>query len=376
MKFRYTCAKYPSDKEMLSNIDVAAEKLYNKLQNLDVDSLQISEYLNVYLKSKLDNITNTLCLNCYILSWALYPRRKALDKIIFLEYGGGVGVLSLLARELGIGTVIYNDIYDMSCKDAETIANNLNLKATKYLLGDIGDVIQYFRSNSINCDSVASYDVIEHIYDLPTFFHLLPQISDNDLTVMMSSGANNANRKIRNEMMQKHINLENHDRVDVKAEKGRDCTKAYSHVRKEIIENLLHNEDKVLTDLDIDELVKRTRGMNKRDIEITLRDYLMNNNMPAMPAHPTNTCDPYTGNWGEHLFDPYANSKGLLKNEMNIRIFGGYYGPSSSVKKQMLIKSSNIMIRYTSSLGLRIAPFFSIYAWRMNTPKSTNQAPR
>ena len=38
--------------------------------------------------------------------------------MVLIDYAGGVGDLSLLAKELGIGTVIYNDISDELAKDA------------------------------------------------------------------------------------------------------------------------------------------------------------------------------------------------------------------------------------------------------------------
>ena len=44
-------------------------------------------------------------------------------------YGGGHGMLALLAKASGIGTVIHNDIYKISCKDAQCIGNDLDLAA-------------------------------------------------------------------------------------------------------------------------------------------------------------------------------------------------------------------------------------------------------
>lgn len=41
---------------------------------------------------------------------------------VFVDYGAGTGIMSLLAREMGFGAVLYVDIYDVSCRDAELIA--------------------------------------------------------------------------------------------------------------------------------------------------------------------------------------------------------------------------------------------------------------
>ena len=46
--------------------------------------------------------------------------------------------MSLLAVERGFKKVIYSDIYDISCSDAEIIAATIGNKAQHYLCGDIG----------------------------------------------------------------------------------------------------------------------------------------------------------------------------------------------------------------------------------------------
>ena len=54
---------------------------------------------------------------------------------------------------------------------------------------------------------------------------------------------------------------------------------------------------------DLECLARQTRGLNRTDIERAVQSFLETCRMP-MPRHPTNTCDPYTGNWQEQLIDP------------------------------------------------------------------------
>jgi hypothetical protein len=59
-----------------------------------------------------------------------------------VDYGGGLGLMSMLARRLGVGRVIYNDIYPASCRDAELIARQLGIPANDYVTGHIESVVE------------------------------------------------------------------------------------------------------------------------------------------------------------------------------------------------------------------------------------------
>lgn len=69
-------------------------------------------------------------------------------------------MLSLLAKECKIGTVIYNDIYDVSARDAEIIGKAIGDQADYYIPGDVNDVIDFLKEKSIKCNTIANYDVI------------------------------------------------------------------------------------------------------------------------------------------------------------------------------------------------------------------------
>ena len=101
----------------------------------------------------------------------------------------------MLAKELGIRTVIYNDIYEVSCRDAEALAYAIGNKADYYVQGDIDDVIDFCNLNNIRFNSIASYDVIEHIYDIEKYFNKLHLLNPD--TLVMASSANASNPFIR-----------------------------------------------------------------------------------------------------------------------------------------------------------------------------------
>jgi len=62
---------------------------------------------------------------------------------------GGGGMLSFLAKEMGIGTVIYSDIYDISCRDVKLLSRSLELALDHVVCADIDGVISNLQRNHI-----------------------------------------------------------------------------------------------------------------------------------------------------------------------------------------------------------------------------------
>jgi len=146
----YDYARLPKDRSVLGSVAAAAERLFRKLSALDVNALPISDYNRKYLGAKLASLTNTCQLYSFILSWALAGTRVPLNQLVFVDNGGGSGVLSLLASELGIGTVVYNDIYDVSCHDAQVIGEAVGNKASYYVHGDIDELLTFLAASRVS----------------------------------------------------------------------------------------------------------------------------------------------------------------------------------------------------------------------------------
>ncbi|MBT8384618.1 MAG: hypothetical protein KJO83_02785, partial [Bacteroidia bacterium] len=75
---------------------------------------------------------------------------------------------------------------------------------------------------------------------------------------------------------------------------------------------------------------KRTRGLRENDIEILVRDYLKTGQIFYEIHHPTNTCDPYTGNWTEHLIDLKQLKSIIIKKNLLFDVSNSYYGYSTN----------------------------------------------
>lgn len=116
------------DDKFLFSINDAKHTLYKKLQAMDIEKLNISDYNKKYLlnmKKNKWNILNTYGEMIFLLFKHFGQKFKNLS---FLDYGGGTGIISLLACEVGIKNIYYNDIYDVSVNDAKVIADALLYK--------------------------------------------------------------------------------------------------------------------------------------------------------------------------------------------------------------------------------------------------------
>lgn len=360
MKYMFKFCNLPDDKSTVKIVNEAASRLYYKLEGIDVESLDISDYNKRYFGLLLKRLQSSLQKYAYILVWSIAKMDLPLNKLVFLDYGGGSGMLSLLAKECNIGTVIYNDIYDVSARDAELIGKAIGNQADYYIVGDIGEVIDFLKEKSINCNAVANYDVIEHIYDIEEFLAKMSLISDSNLRVFFSSSANPYNPLIKRKIEKIHNKCEFLDRESVFGRKERDALAAFIKIRKEMIKRL----NPSLTDDQVDYLAAATKGMIEYDIKKVVNEYSNSGTITLKqkyPKYPTNTCDPYTGNWPEHLMDIYQLQNVLQSKNFQTYILSGFYGDSNTLLKRLAARSLNLLIKNSGKYGLVFAPFFTLY---------------
>ena len=362
MKYFYKYGFFPRNKNLLEKINSAATKLYTKLGNMNLSTLAISDYNKRYLGGyiKSSSVHAHLQRYAYILAWSTADIPVPLEEFVLIDYGGGCGLLSLLAKEVGIGTVIYNDIYDVSCKDAKVIGETINSTADYYIQGDIDELLAFVNGKSMPCIAISSHDVIEHVYDVEYFFARLSEVKSDSLRIVMSSGANEANPRLRRALMHAQIKAENQDREKERGHKERDSLKAFVSIRRDIIaQHAPHLSEKELT-----RLARATRGLMQQDILRLVDAYLEKGKEIPVPDHPTNTCDPLTGNWAERLMDTRYLKKNLGDKGFKVGILSGYYGSSSNVIKRLAGFALNIIITNLKEKGLIFAPFYTIYAYK------------
>lgn len=362
------CPKHLNE-TLYEKIEIASNRLHDKLKFANIRDLNISDYNTVYFEGKLKALRYHLNINSYILFWSLAKCDKKLEDIVLIDYGGGSGMISILAKELGIGTVIYNDIYDISCTDAKIIGKYIGNEADYYVNGDIGELINFVNIYKMDCDTIVSYDVIEHIYDINHFIKQLPLLinGSNCFSTCLASGANMYNPfyALKTKKLQQKIEFEGRSKKF--GCKERDCYKAYFDVRKEIILNYLLDNGRSLTQNEIKLLAKNTRGLMNNDIISKVENYINHGIIPVTPSHPTNTCDPYTGNWAEHLMDPYALAQKMNNVGFKTQVLPGLFPGSTSAFKYHLSQLLNLFILSTEKLRLKyisliFSPYYILYS--------------
>lgn len=358
MKYIYPTALLPQNINLASQINQAAESLFNKLCKVDTKKIGMSEYNQLKISEYLDNPVANFQLYSYLLLLSLAENQVPLNKFVFIDHGGGSGLLSLLAKQLGLGRVIYNDIYDVSCKDTELLAKELEIQIDAFVCGDIDELIDYIKKHSISVNCISSRDVIEHIYDIDGFLRKLPFLSRNTFNVVFSSGANIRNPRIALQLRKTHLQSEYRERKAEWGHKERDALQSFFEIRKEIIKNY----DESLNSKTVAKIAKKTRGLIKHDIEMCIDEYATKGEIRYKPDHATDTCDPYTGNWAEHLLDLNWLQNLLREEGFKAKIIGGYYSWSSNIYVRLVKNMLNKGLKYFGELALFYAPYYIISA--------------
>ena len=366
----YPFASYPNRPELLQAISTAAARVERQLRRIEPLYMDISEYNRRYLQDYQRKLHTRLQRHCYLLAWALADCDKPLDRITLVDYGAGAGVTTILAKACGIGTVIYNDIYDVSCQDAHAVALKLGKRADHYVCGNSDALDSFVRGKGLICDVVIGADVIEHIYDTDRFFGHLEQLSGGDLTVAFSTHANPHNRVASKALVAKQLAAEYDDREETPGHKQRDNLSSYVGIRKNVIRTYAGNE---LDEDTIDKMAVLTRGMIAKDIRLAVDDYLRTKTWPAAPTHPTNTCDPLTGNWVDKLVTARELRDGLNAAGFHSRVLCCHYGSPRGMGRKLAAGALDIAIRVTGRPGLRLAPAFLLVGTRVAAPVVTPQ---
>ncbi|OPY83124.1 MAG: hypothetical protein A4E71_02961 [Smithella sp. PtaU1.Bin162] len=335
-------------KLMLKN---ASMRLEQKIGSIDIKTLEIDErYAERYLLPRIRNREYWLSKYEQHLFWALSLdpiKGIPLNRLRLIDHGAGTGFLGLLAKEVGIGEVICNDIDEKFLQLTREIGRAIGVSHDHYILSDYGGLIAYLRKNMQAPTLFVSADVLEHIYDIDGFLNCLSSLSHESIGVVMSSGANYLNIKYLVNVIPKQIKEE----------------KKWRLLRKNIILDVVP----AIEHSDLEYLIKRTRGLMKDEIEILCANwagdgevYRKKKRANDFDPYGTNTCDPMNGWWAEHFLNPSVLVTILREAgfDSNI-IFGEYNTHHKSAGKRFLAKTIN---RTINTIGNCALPFASYYA--------------
>jgi hypothetical protein len=357
-------ALQPGDERWSSLIDEGAARLFSLLCGLDIGPLPVSEYNKRYLSGYVRKLPYSLQKEAYVLALAVAASGTEPEDTVLVDYGGGSGTMSMLARVAGVRTVVYTDVYDVSCDDASVIASNLGLRADHYVPGDIDDVGVFLRSEGLDCNTLVSMNVIEHIHDIDHFLGAVPCLGSGRMGAALYTSANGANPARKIQLIREQLIAERRGKKKEWGHKERDCLEPFLDVRRAMVEKRLSEQGASAGPDAIDAIGSNTRGMKADGVSASVDAFLSTGTVPPGPRHATNTCDPHTGNWSEHMMDPWALAARLREGGLQAEVLPGYYA-SKSAAVRTVGRPLNLLVRsLRPRLALALAPSYILLASR------------
>jgi len=342
----YSHWKSSLDARVAKKLESAVSVLLPKLQSIE------AKFPNTYLSVLLPGLKLALSRDSYIVGRTVSESSKPLADMVLVEYGGGVGLHSLLARQLGVGTVIYNDIDHGMCEQAKVIGGDLGLKADHYVRGDIDALALFLEAHQIKADAITSSDVLEHIYDMDYFLQRLHSTCNRNAVMMLCTSANMfwypfAKHAAKMQKEVETVGLE---------EQG---IPAFLKERMKIVREFAPS----LSEDEVQRLGIHTRGLVSRDIAREVDRYVRDGQIAIAIEHPTNTCNPHTGSWAERSVNPYYLAEELSFSGFDTKVLPMPWEETSSLGNNILRSTLNIMIRMSSThVGLFFSYGYSIHA--------------
>ena len=110
------------------------------------------------------------------------------EEITLIDYGGGSGFLSILAKQAGIGRVIYIDLNPDSVDTIRILKEQVNTGPDIILHGDSDTLADWCSANKVKPQLLIATDLIEHVYDLSAFFANLVAI-DNKMQMLFTTAS-------------------------------------------------------------------------------------------------------------------------------------------------------------------------------------------
>ena len=333
----------------------AFKSVLQDISKLDLKKLGISDYNQVYIQTKLKKPHYEMCVASYMLGKFLDFTGADREKAVLIDYGAGSGLACFAAKRLNIKHVVYCDIFEQSCLDAKAIGEAIGITIDEYVCGDLPETRAWLAQNQLQASGVISHNVIEHVYSMNELFTEIGKLAFRNTFVWLSTAANPFRKKTSAELSKHAIRVETQTREPAPGHKARNALEAYREIRRQIIVSA----NSELSQETVDTLTEKTRGMREDDIRKFLSDYRDGNPITISPDHPTNTCDPLTGNWAERMMDPFSLIKDAKQHGLELNVLPGFWSlDQGSAVKNGFKKISNVGISLAKTKGLSRSPYY------------------
>ena len=312
--------------------------MLQRLNDIDYDNLPISSYSRQYILRMLPNLEYYLDIYHRCLKQTFQQLGKRPSDITIVDYGGGHGFLSLVAKEMGVGRVIYTDINPQAVETVQVLSKELGSGPDSIVLGDARALRQWCTNNNVTPDALLGMDVIEHIYRLEDFFADI-YVTNPCIYMLFTTGSTPYNPWVVRRL----------HRIMQADEQGHNGQPGFFQLRKRYI--LSHYPE--MKDIEADSWAADTRGLVYPDI-LTAVD----THTPYRDIDPYNTCDPATGSWTERIL-PITSYQSLVQPfHATVNVIPGFYNTYRKGVKGLISRMLNPLLRI--SLFRPLAPFITL----------------
>lgn len=321
-----------------------------ELSTLNLSDLNLTPYCQISLRRIVDAHEFYMDIYRTCLDRVLELCSKAPADMTVVDFGGGHGLLSILAKRLGFGSVIYVDSNADSVQMARMISDRLGAAPDVFIHGDEQALHQWCGGHSVRPDALLAMDVIEHIYVLDAFFSAMHEISPS-MKMVFTTASTPYNKRVIHRL---------HKAMEAD-ELGTVTRKGFWKMRRDYIEE--HFPD--MPERELDYWADNTRGLVYRDVERAVESQ-----SPNLLLDDFNTCDPVTGSWTERILPIDDYRQLLIPYGYTLTVLPGRYNEYRRGPKKWVGHCHNITIDRAPSdeprgfrqrrryrKALRVAPF-------------------
>ncbi|MDR1880135.1 MAG: SAM-dependent methyltransferase [Tannerellaceae bacterium] len=326
-------------------LSAAAQSLALRLEAVDYDSLPISAYNKRYIRSMRPAFAYYLEIYAACLRRGLSATGQPPASLVMVDYGGGSGFLSMLAKEVGIGRVIYVDLNPLSVEAVTVLKQHTGCGPDDILSGDTAVLAAWCAARQVKPQLLVATDLIEHVYDLKPFFAALAGINER-LSMIFTTASTPYNPWVKRRLR----------RFMKECESGGQASPGYYAKREQFIRTCRPS----FSDEMVERWSRNTRGLTYPDIEEAIGE----NRLPV-PGDAFNTCDPATGNWAERILPIDAYRTLLAASRFSLAVGKGHYNTHRRNRfAAFLCRCANVVIRRSGKAGFLLSPYILLYCSR------------
>lgn len=308
--------------------------LKEKLKHINYRALPISDYSRGYIMRMLPALDYYWNIFNRGLNHLLAVSGLRAEEVVFVDYGGGHGFLSFLAKSRGFSQVIYIDMNPHSVKTVDVLSDQLGMGPDVILCGMSNTLKDWCVKEQTYPNLIMGTDVIEHIYCLDDFFSDIFSIPGKKHLCFTTASTP------YNKMVVRRLH-----KAMVMDESGVRDVPSFRQLRREFIQK----EFPDLSPERVSYWVDNTRGLVYEDIRRAVE-----NDSPNLLRDPFNTCDPRTGSWTERIL-PIKDYRELVEPYgCELKVAPGFYNG-----RNWMLRMANRFIARKHSL--RVAPFIYLF---------------